>query len=106
MAYFITGGTGFIGRFLVANLRERGEPVYALVRPGSRDKLDALRKHLGASDRQLIAVVGDLGKKNLGISRTDAQRLVGRVDHFFHVAATASAHEALSRGASRYERSS
>ncbi|HEX9278222.1 MAG TPA: hypothetical protein VGA51_17725, partial [Casimicrobiaceae bacterium] len=27
MAYFVTGGTGFIGRFLVGNLLKRGDPV-------------------------------------------------------------------------------
>ncbi len=87
MAYFITGGTGFIGRFLVANLLRRGEPVHALVREGSQRKLDALRQHLGASAGQLIAVVGDLGAPDLGVSKADAARLKGRVTHFFHVAA-------------------
>ena len=27
MSYFVTGGTGFIGRFLVANLLRRGDPT-------------------------------------------------------------------------------
>ena len=44
MAYFVTGGTGFIGRFLVQNLLKRGEPVYALVRKSSQKKLDLLRE--------------------------------------------------------------
>ncbi|HEY6892934.1 MAG TPA: SDR family oxidoreductase, partial [Rhodanobacteraceae bacterium] len=35
MAYFVTGATGFIGRFVVANLLARGDVVYALVRKGS-----------------------------------------------------------------------
>ncbi len=47
MAYFVTGATGFIGRFLVENLLKRGDPVYALVRKGSQKKLDALRDTLG-----------------------------------------------------------
>ena len=63
MAYFVTGATGFIGRFLVANLLKRGEPIYVLVRKGSEKKLAALRDdYWGATDKQVIGVVGDLGK--------------------------------------------
>ena len=43
MAYFVTGATGFIGQFLVANLLKRGEPIYVLVRKGSQKKLAELR---------------------------------------------------------------
>ena len=48
MAYFVTGATGFIGRFLVANLLKRGQPIYALVRKGSQKKLATLREELAA----------------------------------------------------------
>ena len=69
MAYFVTGATGFIGRFLVANLLKRGEPIYVLVRKSSAKKLAELRDdYWGATDKQVIAVVGDLGKQNLGVS--------------------------------------
>jgi len=87
MTYFVTGATGFIGRFLVANLHKRGKPIYALVRRGSQKKLAALREKLGADERQIIAVVGDLGKPQLGISDADLRKLKGKVDHFFHLAA-------------------
>ena len=36
---FITGGTGYMGRALAAQLVERGHQVRALVRPGSEGKL-------------------------------------------------------------------
>ena len=35
----------------------------------------------------MIAVIGDLGKKNLGLADTDLRRLKGKVRHFFHLAA-------------------
>ena len=62
MAYFVTGGTGFIGRFLIGNLLKRGDPIYVLVRKGSQKKLAALREEWGASEAQVIAVVGDLAQ--------------------------------------------
>ncbi len=36
---FITGGTGYLGRFLIPQLTERGHEVTALVRSGSEKKL-------------------------------------------------------------------
>jgi len=46
---FVTGGTGFIGRYLIASLVGRGHRVQALLRDGSQRKLEQ-----GAE-----AVVGD-----------------------------------------------
>src|SRR5215831_21308794 len=85
MAYFVTGGTGFIGRFLVADLLKRGEPIYVLVRRSSQKKLAALRKEWGASESQVIAVTGDLGKPLLGVADADIARLNGKVAHMFHL---------------------
>jgi len=87
MAYFVTGGTGFIGRFLIGDLLKRGEPIYVLVRKGSQKKLPALRKEWGASEAQVIAVVGDLGKPLLGVADGDIAKLKGKVTHMFHLAA-------------------
>jgi NAD(P)-dependent dehydrogenase (short-subunit alcohol dehydrogenase family) len=87
MAYFVTGATGFIGRYLVANLFKRGKPIYVLVRRGSQKKLAALRERLGADERQIVGIVGDLAKPQLGVSDADARKLKGKVDHFFHLAA-------------------
>jgi NAD(P)-dependent dehydrogenase (short-subunit alcohol dehydrogenase family) len=87
MTYFVTGATGFIGQFLVRNLMKRRKPIYVLVRKGSMKKLDALRAQCGATDKDIIPVIGDLGKKNLGVADADAKKLKGKVEHFFHLAA-------------------
>src|SRR5215813_13132860 len=87
MAYFVTGGTGFIGRFLIGNLLKRDDPIYVLVRKSSQKKLVALRKELGASEAQVIGIVGDLGKPLLGIAEGEIAKLKGKVGHVFHLAA-------------------
>src|SRR3954451_14439124 len=75
MAYFVTGATGFIGSYLVANLVERGGPIYVLVRQQSLDRLVELREAWGADDKRIIAIVGDLDKPKLGVSAADLRKL-------------------------------
>jgi NAD(P)-dependent dehydrogenase (short-subunit alcohol dehydrogenase family) len=87
MSYFVTGGTGFIGRFLIDRLLQRDGTVFVLVRKGSLKKLDALRPRWGAAGRRVVAVVGDLAKPKLGISAADLAKLKGKVKHCFHLAA-------------------
>jgi len=87
MAYFVTGATGFIGQFLIRNLLARRQPIYVLVRKGSVKKLDALREQWGATDKEVIPVIGDLAGRNLGVSPADLKKLKGKVDHMFHLAA-------------------
>ncbi|MEO5676323.1 MAG: SDR family oxidoreductase, partial [Usitatibacter sp.] len=87
MTYFVTGGTGFIGRFLIDRLIRREGDIHVLVRKGSVKKLDALRSRWGADEKRVTAVIGDLAKPKLGLAPGDIARLKGKVRHFFHLAA-------------------
>jgi NAD(P)-dependent dehydrogenase (short-subunit alcohol dehydrogenase family) len=83
--YFVTGGTGFIGRRLIPLLLARGGEVNVLVRPGSRHRFAALRDRLGASDTQLLSVIGDIAEPGLAMDGDDRSRLSGAT--VFHLAA-------------------
>jgi NAD(P)-dependent dehydrogenase (short-subunit alcohol dehydrogenase family) len=87
MAYFVTGATGFIGRFLLAELLKREGTIYVLCRASSLDKLDELRARLGTDDQRVVAVLGDLAKPLLGVEPAEVERLNGSIEHFFHLAA-------------------
>ncbi|MDX6674089.1 MAG: hypothetical protein QOH11_1507, partial [Solirubrobacteraceae bacterium] len=86
MTYFVTGATGFIGRYLVERLLERDGRIYVLVREGSQARMDELIEGWDAAD-QVTKVVGDLQQPNLGVSDEQTAELKGNVDHFFHLAA-------------------
>jgi NAD(P)-dependent dehydrogenase (short-subunit alcohol dehydrogenase family) len=87
MTYFVTGGTGFIGRFLIDRLLEREGTIHVLVRKASVKKLEALRPRWGDGGKRVVPVVGDLSKPRLGIAPAELARLKGKVGHFFHLAA-------------------
>ena len=87
MAYFVTGATGFIGRFLMVELLKREGTIYVLCRASSLDKLDELRTRLGTDDTRVVAVVGDLAKARLGVEHAVLERIDGQIEHFFHLAA-------------------
>ena len=87
MNYFVTGATGFIGRFVVARLLQREEAVvHVLVREASKAKFEDLRERLGATKKQLVPIWGDISQPGL-VDAATAKRLKGKVDHVFHLAA-------------------
>ncbi len=87
MNYFVTGGTGFIGHFLIPKFLDRGGKVFVLARSSSLHKVDELAKVWGAGKKQVIAVEGDLKNKKLGVSNAWIKQHAGSIDHFVHLAA-------------------
>jgi thioester reductase-like protein len=107
LSYFVTGATGFIGRFLVERLLARHGDVHVLVRPGSEDKLRRISERWTRRDR-VKPVSGDLGQDGLGIAQEWIDEHRGAIDHVFHLAAiydmTASEerNEELNNGGTRH----
>ncbi len=77
MTRLVTGGTGFIGRYLLRELAIRDGTTYVLVRPGSRARLEP--------SEQIEPIEGDITKPMCGLSAADRQRLQGA--DIFHLAA-------------------
>ena len=80
--YFLTGGTGFLGRRLISRLLAQPacEAVYVLVREGSLARFDALARHWDSS--RIVPVTGDLTLPALG-----AGAIAGPIDHVVHLGA-------------------
>ena len=88
MAYFITGGTGFIGRNFIQRLGQREGTIHVLTRAGSQHKFDELRESLPDDTAQrLVPVTGDLREPLLGLDQDTIAKLSGTITHFCHFAA-------------------
>ncbi len=85
--YFVTGGTGFIGRHVLERLLKRKGTIYVLVRARSQGRIDHLIKRLGAEPGRIEIITGDITKELCGVTEADRARLDG-VKHFIHLGAT------------------
>ena len=93
--HFVTGATGFVGKYLVNAFLEKGENVWILVLPtetataSMRSQAifrDQLVKHPGL----LRIVEGDIRTENLGIADSVIEELKGHEVVFWHLAANLS----------------
>lgn len=68
---FVAGATGFIGRFLIAELLTQGHQVYALVRDkqAQQHQLENWLKDKQVSVTELTFIQGDITQPNLAISQ-------------------------------------
>ena len=92
-AVLLTGGTGFVGRFLLRQLlQDTDARIYCLVRnAAARQALSRLEATLSRWSlwreeygRRIVPVAGDLGQPRLGISETTYQELCREVDDIYH----------------------
>ncbi len=79
---FVTGGTGFLGRHVIAELLDRGATVHALVRTQSTGRLSKIAADLGVDADRLVAVPGDIA-----LDAVTREPYPGPVDHVLHLAA-------------------
>jgi thioester reductase-like protein len=97
----LTGGTGFIGPFLVKSLLDQtSAKIYVLVRASDEDqgrqRLKAAMESMGpcspglmqAFETRVIPVCGDLGQPKLGLTQDVWNFLAGEIDTIFHNGAT------------------
>jgi dihydroflavonol-4-reductase len=84
---FVTGGTGYIGQHLLAQLTAKGHPVSVLMRrPETLPALQRLVNQHGGDGRLLSAVAGDLAKPELGLA-AGALLQVQQAKVMFHLGA-------------------
>ncbi|MEA5580671.1 thioester reductase domain-containing protein [Nodularia harveyana UHCC-0300] len=93
---FLTGGTGFLGAFIIRELlQETNADIYCLVRASNaaeaKTKLQKNLEQYAIWDEKfnsrIIAIVGDLAQPLLGIDAEQFHILAGNIDVIYHSAA-------------------
>ena len=75
MNYFVTGSTGFIGKFLLERLLEREDAkVFVLIRESSAEKFAHMKERYGDLSKKLHMVPGDVTNPGL-VSAADFKKL-------------------------------
>ena len=96
---FLTGGTGFIGGYVIANLMAKSDAhVLALTRAKTQqegyERLFAqLQMHMDEATfrkylPRITPVLGDLHAQDLGLSPGDQKKVMTRADSILHIAAS------------------
>ncbi|ERT07289.1 thioester reductase domain protein [Lyngbya aestuarii BL J] len=94
---FLTGGTGFLGSFLLDELLQKTHSqIYCLVRASSQDlgqqkiqkKLELYGLWQPEFNRRIIPVLGDLSHPLLGLSEKQFERLANEIDAIYHSGAS------------------
>jgi len=93
--HFITGATGFVGKYLVSTLLEKGESVWIVVRPqgnasGKTRAEETFHDYLEKWPKKFRVVEGDIMIENLGIANDLTKELESQKVVFWHLAANLS----------------
>ncbi len=93
---FLTGGTGYLGAFIIKELLEVSEAtLYCLVRASNveegKSKLENNLQQYGIWQEQyssrIIPIIGDLAQPHLGIGTEQFESLAANIDTIYHSAA-------------------
>lgn len=97
---FVTGGTGYLGSYVLAELAAEAHPPHLALLTRARDRADAVQKlwramqlhwsadQFAAALPRIEFVPGDLTAPGLGISPADRARLIAETDSVLHIAAS------------------
>lgn len=100
MSIFITGATGFLGSYIVAELlAHSSESLALLVRSRSQEEAEqrlwrSLQLHMNAAtfwehrQRRLELVLGDITQNDLGLKTAEREKLIQSTDSVIHAAAS------------------
>ncbi|MDZ8093916.1 MAG: non-ribosomal peptide synthase/polyketide synthase [Nostoc sp. DedQUE05] len=92
-AIFLTGATGFVGAFLLAELLQQTQAdIYCLVRAanvtaGKQRLQETLKSYLlweASFNSRIIPVLGDLSQPLLGLSDEQFHLMAGKIDSIYH----------------------